>query len=160
MDKQSLKKIAERLFRGEKLTITERKTLAESNKYKELFETLGASRTSRFESLLEQVAPVPAGLANIGRKHNYKVSRKFGHLDRVSLEGLVDELEDVFNLDLSNMSLTKFDTIDPMKFRDTVESYTDQNIFDDSTREFVEYALQSSATPKDILRILYASCPS
>jgi hypothetical protein len=131
MNPKKLKALAEEYhFTKRKLTVEERNALLESEyahlirpdgKFEELFETF----LPKEEAEIKETNITPKG-KKVKRIHLYP------GISRNRINHLVGDLEDHFNIGISNPSLTKIEDVDYELFKEYVKRYIEEQLIDDT----------------------------
>ena len=127
MNPKKLKALAEEYyFTKRKLSSKERNALLES-KYAHLVRHEG-----KFESLFETFLPKEdvevREVSSSPKRKTVKRLHLYPGISRNRLNHLVSELEDNFNIGISNPSLTKIEDVDYEQFKEYVKKYIEEQI--------------------------------
>jgi hypothetical protein len=156
MNKKELKRLAEDYFlKGKKLTDEERNILKESKYAKILKEN-----TPSFNAVLETALPTATveDYEDEAPYRPFKSEKKlYSHfntgLQRNIIRDLGDEIDDAFNLDITNFSPSKFREIDVNSLKQFIKDYADKHAFDKFTKQHLHEIAEDKS--EDPVRILY-----
>lgn len=149
MNKYEIKRLAEQhYFNGKQLTIEEIRILKASKyakliKEKSLFDTV-------VESTMNPPAPKP-----VRERMKYGKQIYRNGVDEITLREMVDDIEEIFDLDISNANPRKYQEVDVERLKTFIREYADKNIVDDATTYYIEKLLSGENTVPSILHSLY-----
>lgn len=146
---KNLKRLAEQhFFLGKKLT-PEETFLLENSKYKSI-----VKKDSKFSKMLEQYnygeQEEPFKPRTVKRRRMYTPG-----VDKRTINDLVDDIEDKYNLGIENASPSKYKAVNVDEIKQFIQQYADKNVLDSTTSREITNVLDSDSV-YTILHKLYS----
>lgn len=146
---KNLKRLAEQhFFLGKKLT-PEETFLLENSKYKGI-----VKKDGKFSKMLEQYnygeQEEPFKPRTVKRRRMYTPG-----VDKRTINDLVDDIEDKYNLGIENASPSKYKAVNVDEVKQFIQQYADKNVLDSTTSREITNVLDSDSV-YTILHKLYS----
>jgi len=130
MKNTQLKRIVERhYFTGTPLTYDEYDALKDTE-YANVI-----TKPSRFKGIIEAMDNPPP-------KRNKRPAQFNGGIDKRTVKGLIDDIEDRFDLEIFNVDASKYKRVDVDELRSFISTWSERNIMEQATTDYVNRALE------------------